>query len=91
MKITEQLKDKKIQNVIKTHEQCIKLFEAIEGLKWRKKRRQEDLDGFAGTFPELKRSLINNIDTLDRCIYRISKKYTETLTKLNENESNSKI
>ena len=70
MKTAEQ-----IQLQIDKHEKAIEILEAIQSFYRKIKLKQDSINGFAGTFPRLKANLLNDIDTLEKCIKRISDNY----------------
>jgi hypothetical protein len=57
------------------HERCIEILEAIESFRNRKKRLIENIGGFGGIFPELRKKYVNNVDTVNRCLKRLEAKY----------------
>ena len=64
-----------INNLIDKHKKAIELLEGIKGLEKRKELTIDSLNGFAGTFPELRRKYLNRIDTLSKCIDKLTLKY----------------
>ena len=62
---------------------CIEILEGIMYFEQRKKHRIESIEGFAGTFPELRRKYVNDIDTINRCIKRLEQRYKSVLESLN--------
>ena len=67
------------QSLVDKHQMCIEILEGIMNFEQRKKHRIESIDGFAGTFPELRRKYLNDIDTIDRCIKRLEQRYHRVL------------
>lgn len=68
-----------IRPLIDKHQMCIKILEGIICFKQRKKHRIESIEGFAGTFPELRKKYENDIDTINRCIKRLEQRYKRIL------------
>ena len=64
------------------HQMCIEIIEGIMHFEQRKKHRIESIEGFAGTFPELRRKYINDIDTINRCIKRLWQRYQRIMNGL---------
>jgi hypothetical protein len=61
--------------LIEHHRNAINKLEAIKEFEKRKSLKIESINGFAGTFPELRAKYVNEIDTINRCINRIFKSY----------------
>lgn len=62
-------------NIIDNHQMCIEIMEAIQSFKNRKQLRIDSINGFSGTFPELRRKYSNDIDTINMCINRLYLRY----------------
>jgi len=62
-------------NIIDNHQMCIEIMEAIQSFKNRKQNRIDSINGFSGTFPELRRKYVNDIDTMNMCINRLYSRY----------------
>ena len=60
-----------MKTLIDKHQTCIEILEAIQYLKNRKIRKQESIDGFAGTFPNLRRKYEHELIIYDMCIERL--------------------
>lgn len=67
------------RSLIDKHQMCIEILEGIMHFEQRKKHRIESIEGFAGTFPELRRKYVNDIDTINRCIKRLEQRYKRVL------------
>lgn len=67
------------RSLIEKHQKCIEILEGIMHFEQRKKHRIENIEGFAGTFPELRRKYVNDIDTINRCIKRLEDSYKRVL------------
>ena len=70
------------RSLIDKHQMCIAILEGIMHFEQRKKHRIESINGFAGTFPELRRKYLNDIDTINRCIKRLEQRYQRVLNDL---------
>ena len=70
------------RSLIDKHQTCIEILEGIIRFKQRKKHRIESIEGFAGTFPELRKKYVNDIDTINRCIKRLEQRYKRILNGL---------
>lgn len=57
------------------HERCIELLEAIQSLQNRRACTVENIEGFGGTFPELRRKYKHRLIIIDMAIARIEKMY----------------
>ncbi len=68
-----------IRSLIDKHQMCIEILEGIMCFEQRKKHRMESIEGFAGTFPELRKKYVNDIDTINRCIKRLEQRYNRIL------------
>lgn len=71
------MKKEVLQSELKRHERKGELLEAIESFYRRKEILQESINGFTGTFPKLRLSLENRVDTINRCILRLGILYNE--------------
>lgn len=67
------------RSLIDKHQMCIEILEGIMCFEQRKKHRIESIEGFAGTFPELRKKYVNDIDTINRCIKRLEQRYNRIL------------
>ena len=63
------------RSLIDKHQMCIEILEGIMHFEQQKKHRIESIEGFAGTFPELRRKY----DTINRCIKRLEQRYNRVL------------
>ena len=70
---------KNTNELIKKHESCILILEAIQFYNRRISLNEESINGFAGTFPRLKTKYLNDIDTIERCIKRLEQRYNNAL------------
>jgi hypothetical protein len=66
-----------LQSEILKHKKRGELLEAIESFYRRKDIVSESINGFAGTFPSLRKKLDNRIDTINRCIKRFELAYSK--------------
>jgi hypothetical protein len=64
-----------INGLIDEHQMCINILEAIKSFHNRRKQNIDNINSFSGTFPELRRKYVNNIDTINRCIIRLEQRY----------------
>jgi hypothetical protein len=62
-------------SLIDKHQMCIEIVEAIMHFQLRKKHLIQSINGFGGSFSELRRKYVNNIDTINRCIKRLEERY----------------
>lgn len=65
--------------LINKHQTCIEIIEAIMHFERRKKHIVESIESIAGTFPDLRRKYVNDIDTINRCITRLQERYNRVL------------
>lgn len=63
-------------DLINKHQMCIEILEAIMHFENRKKNIAESIESIAGTFPDLRRKYVNDIDTINRCITRLQERYS---------------
>ena len=68
-----------IHLLIDKHQMCIEILEAIMRFEQQKKHKIESIEGFAGTFPDLRKKYVNDIDTINRCIKRLKQRYNHAL------------
>lgn len=61
---------------------CIKIVEGISYFKRMLKSQQESIDGFQGTFPELRRKLIHRMEVYQKCVDRLQQRYEKAVTGL---------
>jgi len=73
-------------NPIEKHQSCIEILEGIKHFEKKKERKIESINGFAGTFPELRLKYINDIDTINRCIERLVLRYQTILQQILNSE-----
>ena len=64
-----------INTLIQKQERGMEILVAIKDFQFRIKLNEDSINGFAGTFPTLRKKYINNIDTLERCIERMYIKF----------------
>lgn len=62
-------------DLIKKHLTSIKILEGIQIFERRKQNKFESINGFAGTFPALRKKMLNEVDTINRCIKRLQSRY----------------
>ena len=62
-------------DLIKSHEECIKVLEAIEDFEDRINNTRLWIADFGSIFPELIDRNLNRIDTYTRCIERLKLRY----------------
>jgi len=70
-----------LNQMIKEHERAIEILEAIKAFDKRIQRNIESINGFAGTFPRLKKKYLNDIDTQKKCVYKLIDIYSDTVKK----------
>lgn len=64
---------------IKRLNRCLDILDGINGLEKRIRLANEHINGFCGTFPQLKRKYLNDIHTRLLCIQKLEKSYYKTL------------
>lgn len=67
-------------------ETCIKIVESIRFFKRMLESQQESLDGFQGTFPELRRKLIHKVEIYQKCADRLQQRYEKAVAGLYKQE-----
>lgn len=72
-----------MKTLIDKHQTCIEILEAIQYFKIRKITTNKSLNGFAGTFPNLRRKYEHTIIIYDMCIERLKQRYVKTLLMIN--------
>lgn len=60
-------------------EKAIEIQEAIEHFKRLIRSKNDSINGFAGTFPELRKKYFDNIHTYNRCIIRLEERFEKLL------------
>ena len=63
--------------LIKNHELQIEILEAIQYFARMIEHKQDSINGFPGTFPDLKRKYLHNIEIYQMCINRLKQRYNE--------------
>lgn len=63
-------------------ETCTKIVEGIGYFKRMLKSGQESLDGFQGTFPELRRKLVHRMEVHQKCVDRLQQRYEKAVAEL---------
>ena len=61
--------------LIKKHQSCIEILVAVLTFEMLIKSGKENIDGFCGTFPELRRKYIHNVEIYKMCIDRLNLRY----------------
>lgn len=69
-----------IKKEIKKHERCIELLEAMRTFKNLINLNRGSINGFPGTFPELRRKYLHRIDIQERSIARLELIYKKVLS-----------
>ena len=64
-------------------ERLIEILDAIDAFDRRIDLAQGSLDGFPGTFPNLRAKYLNDINTRKRCIEKMWKLYKKELNAIN--------
>ena len=67
-------------NPIQYPQRAIQILEAIEDMQFRKALAQESLEGFPGTFPELRKKYQHRIEILTASINRLKLMYENHTT-----------
>lgn len=67
---------------INLHLKGLEILEAIKALQKRNESSIENINGFPGTFPRLKKKYENDIDTRNRCIERLLIRHNIVVSKL---------
>lgn len=67
------------KNLIDQHLKVIELLEDIATFERRIELKKECINGFSGTFPELKLKYEDQIDTYNRCIARLYSRYEKAV------------
>ena len=61
--------------LIEKHQNCIEVLEGIKHFESAIRLKKESINGFPGTFPELRRKYIHNVEIYRKCIERLTKRY----------------
>ena len=69
-------------DLIKKHKEALKCLEAINTFKERKQHKIDSIHGFPGTFHRLRAGLIKRIDTIHRCINRLTLRHNKIVNEL---------
>lgn len=72
-----------MKTLIDKHQTCIEILEAIQYFKIRKITTDKSLNGFAGTFPNLRQKYEHELIIYDMCIERLKQRYVKTLLMIN--------
>lgn len=64
------------------HQLCIEILEAKQSFERRKELHQQSIDGFPGTFPELRRKYKHEIAICDMCIARMNERHEKALNQI---------
>jgi len=70
-----ELSESKTQDLIDIQNRKIEILEGIQFLETKRQRRMESVEGFGGTFPELRREYIHEIDIINRSINRLYQRF----------------
>ena len=71
------------KTLIDNHQLCIEILEGISHFQSSIRLKKESLNGFAGTFYELRIKYAHNIDIYNRCINRLNQRYNNILNNIN--------
>jgi hypothetical protein len=63
------------KELINKHQKCIEILEAVQTFEMLIKSAQENIDGFCGTFPELRKKYKHNKEIYQMCINRLMQRY----------------
>ena len=72
-----------IKETITQHEKCIEILEAIQHFQAMIQHKNDSINGFGGSFKDLRNKYTDNIDTYNRCINRLTERYNKLIIKLN--------
>ena len=72
-----------MKTLIDKHQTCIEILEAIQYFKIRKITTDKSLNGFAGTFQNLRRKYEHDFIIYDMCIERLKQRYVKILLMIN--------
>ena len=65
------------KKLIKQHKKKIEILEAIRHFENAIKLKTGSINGYPGTFPELRRKYIHNIEIYNKCIQRLTERYSK--------------
>jgi len=65
----------KTSELIKKHQTCIEILESIKHFQRLTISAQENIDGFCGTFPGLRKKYTHNKEIYQMCIDRLMLRY----------------
>ena len=71
-----------LNHLLKKHEECINILDAIEFFKEKISLRIQAINGFPGTFADLRKKYVNDIDTYKRCISRLYERHERILKQI---------
>lgn len=63
--------------LIEKHQLKIEILEAIQHFARMIEHKQESIDGFPGTFINLRMKYLHNIEIYNKCINRLKQRYNE--------------
>lgn len=66
----------------RTHQTCIELIEAMDHFKRMVQLTNDSIEGFPGSFPELKRKYNHKLEIYRACINRLEDRYHKQLKTL---------
>jgi len=69
----------KTKLLIEKHQTCIEILEGIQRFERQIKLTQDNINGFAGTFSQLRRKYKHNIDIYNMCIVRLTERYKKVI------------
>lgn len=64
------------------HQECIEIIEAIDSLSRKRNRLTTYVNGFAGTFPELRNKYLHQIDIADRATKRLKQRHDKKIIEI---------
>jgi len=71
-------------SLIRKHESCIEILEAVKYFEGSVIRIEMWVNGFASTFPELRRKNLNKIEIYRMCIERLYQRYDKVFKTNNQ-------
>ena len=70
---------KKWSLLIDKHQLCIEILEGVKYFEKAIELKKYSINGFSGTFPELRRKYIHDVDIYERCVKRLKQRYDVVL------------
>ena len=72
------------RQLIENHQVCTEIIEGIEYFERAKRMARENINGFAGSFPNLRKRYLHDLDIYGMCVERLKLRYHKQMEQINK-------